>query len=563
MPPKFQFEKASYKMGHYKISTDPDYLNDRHHITPEIQRILTELRPGVEKGKKHLVRKLTNYCTKYPKVPAFKNHLTILHKLNNNHEKAEKINRRLVKDHPNYIFGKINLATAHLEKGESEEALKILGANLEIQELYPDRDEFHVEEVMAFNYIVVIYFLVLENMAEAQTRLAIMEEIEIDHPKTLMAKMACEERKIEILEDEKDRLEEELWEKEEELLQKQNTIKKEIIAKRRTNVQQTEPPTFNFPEEMQALYEHNIDMDSEQLEHILHLERTPLITDLCAILKDSIVRFEFFREKEASEGYDHKNFSFVLHALLLLADLRAEEAIGDILEALKQDDDYTDLWFSDYLFDAGTAAVFWCGKNHTDKLMEYLKLPVLDTYCKNCVSNAVIKIPALWPEKRSEIIASLRELLQFYIEKITSDEYEYLDTEFFGFLVADLSEAGYDELLPEIEQLFTNDMVDLWICGLYETIEEEITFGKTDDLEMNEINRDIFEKYEVLKRIASEDDFYAGHDSFFDEEEDDFSTARPLRENYQTVVKPQKIGRNDPCPCGSGKKYKKCCMNLD
>ena len=26
-----------------------------------------------------------------------------------------------------------------------------------------------------------------------------------------------------------------------------------------------------------------------------------------------------------------------------------------------------------------------------------------------------------------------------------------------------------------------------------------------------------------------------------------------------TVVKAHKIGRNDPCPCGSGKKYKKCC----
>ena len=23
---------------------------------------------------------------------------------------------------------------------------------------------------------------------------------------------------------------------------------------------------------------------------------------------------------------------------------------------------------------------------------------------------------------------------------------------------------------------------------------------------------------------------------------------------------PKEIGRNDPCPCGSGKKYKKCCM---
>ncbi|MNO77360.1 hypothetical protein D3C76_684670 [compost metagenome] len=27
----------------------------------------------------------------------------------------------------------------------------------------------------------------------------------------------------------------------------------------------------------------------------------------------------------------------------------------------------------------------------------------------------------------------------------------------------------------------------------------------------------------------------------------------------KTVRNENKIGRNDPCPCGSGKKYKKCC----
>ena len=26
---------------------------------------------------------------------------------------------------------------------------------------------------------------------------------------------------------------------------------------------------------------------------------------------------------------------------------------------------------------------------------------------------------------------------------------------------------------------------------------------------------------------------------------------------------PKKVGPNDPCPCGSGKKYKKCCMQKD
>jgi hypothetical protein len=25
----------------------------------------------------------------------------------------------------------------------------------------------------------------------------------------------------------------------------------------------------------------------------------------------------------------------------------------------------------------------------------------------------------------------------------------------------------------------------------------------------------------------------------------------------------EKVGRNDPCPCGSGKKYKKCCYSKD
>lgn len=27
----------------------------------------------------------------------------------------------------------------------------------------------------------------------------------------------------------------------------------------------------------------------------------------------------------------------------------------------------------------------------------------------------------------------------------------------------------------------------------------------------------------------------------------------------QLARKPPKVGRNEPCPCGSGKKFKKCC----
>ena len=34
---------------------------------------------------------------------------------------------------------------------------------------------------------------------------------------------------------------------------------------------------------------------------------------------------------------------------------------------------------------------------------------------------------------------------------------------------------------------------------------------------------------------------------------DDTDTKKPVQR------KNEKVGRNDPCPCGSGKKYKNCC----
>lgn len=49
------------------------------------------------------------------------------------------------------------------------------------------------------------------------------------------------------------------------------------------------------------------------------------------------------------------------------------------------------------------------------------------------------------------------------------------------------------------------------------------------------------------------------------EEWENHLTAERRKELYKeqktskTVVNTEKVGRNDPCPCGSGKKYKKCC----
>ena len=62
---------------------------------------------------------------------------------------------------------------------------------------------------------------------------------------------------------------------------------------------------------------------------------------------------------------------------------------------------------------------------------------------------------------------------------------------------------------------------------------------------------------------AQEEDCGCGHDHSHDHDHDhhhghghDHAHA-PLTPIVRSAPK---IGRNDPCPCGSGKKYKKCCL---
>ncbi|MGL6173545.1 MAG: SEC-C metal-binding domain-containing protein [Cellulosilyticaceae bacterium] len=42
---------------------------------------------------------------------------------------------------------------------------------------------------------------------------------------------------------------------------------------------------------------------------------------------------------------------------------------------------------------------------------------------------------------------------------------------------------------------------------------------------------------------------------------DEKDAVRREYNKSKTVVKTKKVGRNDACPCGSGKKYKQCCLN--
>jgi len=74
-----------------------------------------------------------------------------------------------------------------------------------------------------------------------------------------------------------------------------------------------------------------------------------------------------------------------------------------------------------------------------------------------------------------------------------------------------------------------------------------------------------FEMFEEMIRNIQEDTVRIIYNAHLQQPPKREKVAEPLQASHgdapasKTVVKGKKIGRNDPCPCGSGKKYKKCC----
>ena len=539
-------EHGGIKFNNYKITGDDTLLDEQNHITPEIRRIIEQLRPDLEKGRKYLIKRLNRLCLKYPQTPTFKNFLSTVYQKVGKTDKAYAVNHWIVKEHPDYLFGKINLAVEYLFKNQPQKVPAILGERMEISELYPQREEFHMEEVIGFHTVGVQYFLAIDEIEQAEMRVELLEDLAADHPKTHYAKQILQNWYITKA----------ATRREKELEQQ----KKVILKDTRSHLQTTQSPQFHFPEEIKWLYENNLSLNREKITEILQLKTPDIIEDLEKVLQDSIARFDFFVELVREEGYANQNLDSPIHALLLLADFKSEKSLPQILQLLSQNKDFTNFWFGDFIGPIMENALYHCGRNQVQILFDFLGLPNIHAINKAVVGESLLKIIEDSDGERAAFTANYRQVLNLYIENAENEN--FADTEAVGFLVSDITDLGYEELLPEISRLFDLKLVDSFIAGSYSEVQTHISsppYAKN----MEFIRKDIYEKYEELHKDERETETQEGDGDFFSRmyEEEMLDRALFDAEANEPVSKPKKIGRNDPCPCGSGKKYKKCCLN--
>jgi tetratricopeptide (TPR) repeat protein len=514
----------------YSITTDPQFQNKRYGITPQLVKLLGSLgREIKDKNNKTIIGKLTELIILHPTVPQLKNYLSGAYSVQGDFEKAKEVNRWLLSEHPDYLFAKINAASTLIDNEEYEKVTDLLGEAMEIKALYPDRDLFHLGEVTGFYKMAVRYFASKGEMGLAENRLEVLKDIAPDHPDTKDAESFIFEmfmlRGMEKLE------------KEAKLRIYPDSFKSVPESGNST------PPHFNHSE-IEQLYKFDLHISHDILKEIIALPRETLIADLEKILSDAVDRYNYFSELE----YDEETHSFVLHAMFLLGEINAEESLPKILSFLEYDCEFVDYWIGEHKTETIWQSIYRLGLRNSDQLKQFLVKPGIDTYNKTAVSVALCQIALHHPEMRNEILAIYQDVFTIFSEADLNDN--LIDSELLGLAIGDSIDCKLHELLPIIKVLYDKGYVSLSINGDYDEVEKEFGANEWYDHKM-----ELYNIFDLYNDVLSTWDGYKEHKQL-----GSYKPYAPAPAIPQQAVS-EKIGRNEPCPCGSGKKYKKCCMN--
>lgn len=115
--------------------------------------------------------------------------------------------------------------------------------------------------------------------------------------------------------------------------------------------------------------------------------------------------------------------------------------------------------------------------------------------------------------------------------------------------------------VKELAEKFDTDI--MFMTGFLDGINDSlITANPIEEMEEDtEVSLDFDKELLYKNMVAADADWLYGLEEWnaiFDADKQ--KELYKLQKKSQTVVNEgPKIGRNDPCPCGSGKKYKKCC----
>jgi hypothetical protein len=204
-----------------------------------------------------------------------------------------------------------------------------------------------------------------------------------------------------------------------------------------------------------------------------------------------------------------------VHAWRALAQLRAEEAIEPLLEFSKIDLD------DDAICEEFATVFGMIGPGVISPIAAFLRDRSIAWMPASIASGGLTEVVRRHPECRNECVAILTGLLERAAD---------MDPTANGFAISSLLDLAAVEAIDTIREAFRLNAIDISIAGDLEDVEIELGLRR--------------------RRHTTRPNY-----PFVSKQ---FVSGSHVSGDHGGV--PAKVGRNEPCPCGSGKKYKKCCL---
>ncbi len=199
------------------------------------------------------------------------------------------------------------------------------------------------------------------------------------------------------------------------------------------------------------------------------------------------------------------------------------------------------------------------GKESFERISKLLFDKNLEYWIKEPIARALIIIA------KSDSDSDMQKKTIYILKTVISLETDITTKSFLVFLLADLKDPSSINFIKslfdngEIDEEITtfDEVLDVYKGHYDESIEaaysmkNPMDYFKVKDFFSQKDTEDIPQSYTFLSEDYNSNQNLDTIDNDMNQEIDN-TTAKTLK---------VKIGRNDLCPCGSKKRYKKCCMN--
>ena len=252
------------------------------------------------------------------------------------------------------------------------------------------------------------------------------------------------------------------------------------------------------------------------------------------------------------ENTSDADVNIALFGLHLMAQKRETRAFP-LVCALAKSPEGLPAILGDTMFWSGASILISLFDGDARWLQEMIKAPMIDPLMTACAFDAMAYLTATGKISRDETHALLKKLRE------NADVYPDCD-----FLpdswATSVALLGFDDLMPLIRGGFARDGIDAAGIDLSD-FDNLRNISREDATGLLGFEREGIQPLDdaiaMLRRIeieAAEADLEDDDAGGITGQPDEIATPASTENQFRNV------GRNDPCPCGSGKKYKKCCL---